>query len=74
VSRGKGDGVAANLGVGGDTLARDVLDNLRSRQGRYPQIASRHRELFRPLLEHLLHNDPFLVLADFADYAACQER
>lgn len=30
--------------------------------------------LFRPLLDNLLKYDPFLVLADFADYAACQER
>jgi starch phosphorylase len=32
------------------------------------------REMFRPLLDNLLHSDPFLVLADYADYAACQTR
>jgi starch phosphorylase len=32
------------------------------------------RELFRPLVDNLRQSDPFLVLADFADYAACQER
>jgi len=32
------------------------------------------REVFRPLVENLLRSDPFLVLADYADYAACQER
>jgi len=32
------------------------------------------RELFRPLIENLRHSDPFLVLADYADYVACQER
>ena len=32
------------------------------------------RELFRPLLENLRESDPFLVLADYADYVACQER
>jgi starch phosphorylase len=32
------------------------------------------REVFRPLLDNLLGSDPFLVLADFAAYAACQER
>jgi starch phosphorylase len=32
------------------------------------------REVFRPLVEHLRESDPFLVLADFADYVACQER
>jgi starch phosphorylase len=30
------------------------------------------RELFRPLMENLLNDDPFLVLADFADYARAQ--
>ncbi|TCK35213.1 starch phosphorylase [Paraburkholderia sp. BL8N3] len=32
------------------------------------------RSMFRPLVENLLQADPFLVLADYADYAACQER
>jgi len=32
------------------------------------------RGTFRPLVENLLHADPFLVLADYADYVACQER
>jgi starch phosphorylase len=32
------------------------------------------RELFRPLIDNLLNADPFLVLADYADYVACQER
>ena len=31
-------------------------------------------EVFRPLVENLLHADPFLVLADFAGYVACQQR
>jgi starch phosphorylase len=42
-------------------------------------IASGHfsrgdRDLFRPLLDNLIHSDPFLVLADYAAYVACQER
>jgi glycogen phosphorylase len=32
------------------------------------------REMFRPLVDKLLQHDPFLVLADYADYVACQER
>jgi starch phosphorylase len=32
------------------------------------------RELFRPLTDNLRYSDPFLVLADYAAYAACQER
>jgi len=30
------------------------------------------RDLFRPLVDNLLHDDPYLVLADFADYARAQ--
>ncbi len=30
--------------------------------------------LFRPIVEALLHEDRFLVLADYASYVACQER
>jgi starch phosphorylase len=33
-----------------------------------------NRELFRPLVDNLILHDPFLVLADFADYVACQEK
>ena len=29
--------------------------------------------LFRPLVDNLLHQDPFLVLADYAAYVACQD-
>jgi starch phosphorylase len=29
--------------------------------------------LFAPLVDNLLHHDPFLVLADFAAYVACQD-
>ena len=32
------------------------------------------RELFRPLLDDLIHHDPYLLLADFDSYVACQER
>jgi starch phosphorylase len=32
------------------------------------------REVFRPLVDNLAQHDPFLVLADFADYVACQDR
>lgn len=30
-------------------------------------------EVFRPLVDNLMHSDPFLVLADFAAYVACQD-
>jgi glycogen phosphorylase len=32
------------------------------------------REIFQPLIDNLRNSDPFLVLADYADYVACQER
>ncbi len=32
------------------------------------------RELFRPLLDNLIHHDPYLLLADFQAYVDCQQR
>jgi starch phosphorylase len=32
------------------------------------------KELFRPLVENLRRHDPFMVLADYAAYVACQEQ
>jgi glycogen phosphorylase len=32
------------------------------------------RQMFQPLIDNLRNSDPFLVLADYADYIACQER
>jgi starch phosphorylase len=42
-------------------------------------IASGHfsrgdAEVFRPLVDNLCYSDPFLVLADYAAYVACQEQ
>jgi len=31
-------------------------------------------EVFRPLVDNLRYDDPFLALADFASYVSCQER
>jgi starch phosphorylase len=32
------------------------------------------RELFRPLVDSLLHSDPYLLLADYQSYIDCQDR
>ncbi|MGF1515290.1 MAG: glycogen/starch/alpha-glucan phosphorylase [Elainellaceae cyanobacterium] len=32
------------------------------------------RELFRPLVDNLMHHDPFMVLADYQSYVDCQDR
>jgi len=37
-------------------------------------LAGGDRNLFRSLLDRLLYDDPFLVLADYQAYADCQER
>ncbi len=31
-------------------------------------------DVFRPLVDNLRYDDPFLVLADYASYVDCQER
>ena len=51
-----------------DPELRAVLELLAD--GRY---ARGDRDLYRPLLDALLGKDEFLVLADFAAYASCQE-
>jgi starch phosphorylase len=52
-----------------DEELRAALDALA--EGRYSRG---ERELYRPLIDSLLTSDEYLVLADFAAYAACQER
>jgi len=48
---------------------REILDFIAS-----GALAGGDRNLFRPLLDRLLYDDPFLVLADYQAYADCQER
>jgi starch phosphorylase len=48
---------------------REALDLVQS-----GHFSNGDREMFRPLVESLLNFDPFLVLADYADYLQCQER
>jgi starch phosphorylase len=48
---------------------REVLDFISS-----GALAHGDTQLFKPLVDNLLWSDPFLVLADFDAYAACQAR
>jgi glycogen phosphorylase len=51
-----------------DTL-REILDFIGS-----GALSRGDSSLFRPLLDRLLYEDPFLVLADYQAYADCQEQ
>jgi len=58
---------------------RDVVDQDRELQDLLEYIAAGalaggDRELFRPLVQNLLEQDPFFVLADYRAYVAAQER
>ncbi|HKR44113.1 MAG TPA: glycogen/starch/alpha-glucan phosphorylase [Paraburkholderia sp.] len=55
--------------VEGNAELRDVLDLI---AGGY--FSRGDQQVLRPLVENLMRVDPFLVLADYADYVACQER
>ncbi|MEM5312435.1 glycogen/starch/alpha-glucan phosphorylase [Paraburkholderia sp. JHI869] len=55
--------------VEGNAELRDVLDLI---AGGY--FSRGDQQVFCPLVENLMRVDPFLVLADYADYVACQER
>jgi starch phosphorylase len=48
---------------------RDIIDFLAS-----GALARGDRELFRPIVENLLNDDPFLLLADYQAYIDAQER
>ncbi len=53
----------------GNQGLRDVIDLIRS-----GFFSRGDTELFKPLLDDLLHNDPYLLLADFQSYIECQDR
>src|SRR5262249_28529072 len=48
---------------------REILDFIGS-----GALAGGDSNLFRPFLDRLLYDDPFLVLADYQAYADCQEQ
>jgi glycogen phosphorylase len=69
VERVKREGYRPAQYVEGNAELRDVLDLI---AGGY--FSRGDPQVFRPLVENLLQVDPFLVLADYADYVACQQR
>jgi starch phosphorylase len=52
-----------------DPELREVIDLIRS-----GFFSRGDTELFRPLVDNLLHHDPYLVLADFSAYRDCQQQ
>jgi starch phosphorylase len=65
----KGRGYRPSERLDADAGLRTVLDAIAD--GRFSHGDT---EVFRPLVDNLRIDDPFLVLADFADYVACQDR
>jgi starch phosphorylase len=53
----------------GNQGLRDVIDLIRS-----GFFSRGDTELFRPLIDGLLYQDPYLLLADFQSYIECQEK
>jgi starch phosphorylase len=53
----------------GSQSLRDVIDLIRS-----GFFSRGDTELFRPLIDGLLYQDPYLLLADFQSYVECQEK
>ncbi|MGD1909027.1 MAG: glycogen/starch/alpha-glucan phosphorylase [Leptolyngbyaceae cyanobacterium] len=52
----------------GNPLLKDAVDLIGS--GHFSQGDS---DLFRPLLDKLLHHDPFMLMADYQSYIDCQQ-
>ena len=69
VERVKRDGYRPADRVDGNSELREALELVAN-----GHFARGDREVFRPLVDNLLNSDPFLVLADYADYVQCQER
>jgi starch phosphorylase len=53
----------------GNAELKEVIDLIRS-----GFFSRGDTELFRPLVDNLLHHDPYLALADFEAYCACQDQ
>ena len=69
VERVKREGYRPGDYVAGNAELRGVLELIGS-----GHFSRGDAEVFRPLVENLTQSDPFLVLADYAAYIACQEQ
>jgi glycogen phosphorylase len=69
VERVKREGYRPAQFVEGNAELRETLDLIAD-----GYFSRGDRQVFRPLIDNLLGADPFLVLADYADYVACQQR
>lgn len=52
-----------------DPILREVIDSIEA-----GQFSRGDRNLFRPLIDGLLNNDPYLLFADYQSYVDCQDR
>ena len=64
-----GEGYHPSSYIEGNEELRQVLGLVS--EGRFSRGDT---EVFRPLIDSLIHHDPFLVMADYADYIACQQQ
>jgi len=69
VEQAKREARAPQSYVDGNAELRDALALISS-----GQFSRGDRETFAPLVDNLVRSDPFLVLADYANYVACQDR
>ncbi|MDT5160594.1 MAG: glycogen phosphorylase [Mycobacterium sp.] len=69
VERVKRDGYRPSDYVNGNGELAAVLDLIAG-----GTFSHGDTEVFRPLVDNLRHDDPFLVLADYAAYIECQDR
>jgi starch phosphorylase len=53
----------------GDPRLKEAIDLIQS-----GFFSHGDKDLFRPLVDSLLHHDPYMLLADYASYVECQER
>ena len=69
VERIKRDGYRPSDYIDGDSELAAVLDLIAG-----GAFADGDTEVFRPLVDNLRYDDPFLVLADYAAYVSCQQQ